>query len=280
METVAEHLIESEIAGLPPRRARLPFSTSALLFVAVLLFGLFLYGGLRSLWEAAKLAWVGVAGHTVTAHVTQIDTVPSPTKGQPPVQVGLHYTYRLSPDDKTHVDYARLYQPQEDANSTGNGLMPRNRTEAGAPTPTPVHQFKENEPLLLRFAPWPGGPISHPWSPPPYGKMLFLALAGSLVIGVSALLLLRIVRWRRRRLHLLQSGIATVGTIIHKHASADDALRYFLRYGYAVDGTGREQEEQCNSDQWKLFEVGQPVTVLYDPAQPEESSLYALLGKT
>ena len=74
--------------------------------------------------------------------------------------------------------------------------------------------------------------------------------------------------------------MATVGTITHKRTEADDIVRYYLRYGYAPSaGEGREREEQVSVEQWKEFEVGQPVTVLYDPDLPEQAGLYALIGR-
>ena len=95
---------------------------------------------------------------------------------------------------------------------------------------------------------------------------------------VSLLLLRRLLRWMGERLHLLRLGTATVGTITHKRTEAEDMVRYFLRYGYSSGQTeGREHEEQVSMDQWKLFHVGQPVTVLYDPEEPERVGLYALI---
>ena len=283
METIAEHHIEPEVASPPPRAARLPWGTSALLGVAVLLFGLFLCGGARALLEAAKLAWLGVAGRTATATVIAIQTAPSAFAGRPGRQVALRYRVRSPyPPHVTLTGGARLYDA-EAADGPGSPSPddgPQRRfPRASTAVPRPP-LFKVGDALPLRFAPWFGGPISHPWSPPPTGKMLFLSLSGGLVVCVSLLLLRRIARWRRHRLHLLREGVATVGTIVHKHANTDDSLRYFVRYGYSAGGEACEHEEQVSADQWKALEVGQPVTVLYDPAEPTEAGLYQLMGRT
>ncbi len=132
--------------------------------------------------------------------------------------------------------------------------------------------------MPIRYAPWFGGVASQPWQPDPRGRVLTLILSGSLVMLVSLLLLRRLLRWMGERLHLLRLGTATVGTITHKRTEAEDMVRYFLRYGYASgEAEGQEHEEQVSMDQWKLFQVGQPVTVLYDPDQPERVGLYALI---
>ena len=88
-----------------------------------------------------------------------------------------------------------------------------------------------------------------------------------------------LARWRRLRVRLLQHGTAATGTIIHKQVEVGDVPRYFLRYGYATVSAAEklEHEEQVSPEQWKRFEIGQPVTVLYDPDQPVRAGLYALM---
>ena len=55
-------------------------------------------------------------------------------------------------------------------------------------------------------------------------------------------------------------------------------VRYFLRYGYR-GGPEAGREEQVSADQWREFQVGQPVTVLYHSDAPEEAGLYALISQ-
>jgi len=142
--------------------------------------------------------------------------------------------------------------------------------------------FRLGQSLPIRYAPWFGGVASHPWQSGFGGRILTLLFIGGLVMLVSLLLLRRLLRWTRERLHLVRQGTATVGTIIHKRTEAEDMVRYFLSYGYAhgqaeEGAEGHEHEEQVSMDQWKRFQVGQPVTVLYDPDQPERVGLYALI---
>ena len=103
-------------------------------------------------------------------------------------------------------------------------------------------------------------------------------LSGGLVLAVSLLLLRRLLRWTGSRLHLLRCGAATIGTITHKRSESEDMVRYFLRYGYGGGPEGG-REEQVSADQWREFQVGQPVTVLYDPDNPAQAGLYALISR-
>jgi len=139
--------------------------------------------------------------------------------------------------------------------------------------------IKIGDALPVRCAAWLGRPLSSPWTPEASGRIAFLMLSGGLIIGISVFLLRRLLGWRRHRLHLLRAGIATVGTIIDKEARAEDTPRYFVRYGYAAGSVPIEREEQLSMEQWKEFEIGQPVTVLYDPEKTEDAGLYALLGR-
>lgn len=248
----------------PPRRAGLPFRLTFLLAVAGLLLGLFVVGSGRALWEAGKLFWIGGAGRTVRAPIVSIQTEPDPEKGKPPHQVAIRYEAALP----SSGGFVRRF---------GWVGLEREKTVSGAP---PRYQIGQT--LPVRYAPWFGGVASHPWQPSPAGWITSLTLSGSLVLLVSLLLGRRLARWVGERRRLLRDGQATVGTITHKRTEAEDMVRYFLRYGYAAKtgalSEGREREEQVSMEQWKRFEVGQPVTVLYDPNQPEQAALYALIG--
>lgn len=279
METVIEHVIEPKVAGPPPRRIRLPLSTNLLLLAAVLLFALFIYGGSRAFLEAWKIAWLAMTGRTVAARVQNVLTEPSPLKNQPARQAGLRYTYTLpfGPDRTPQTGIARLEAPEAGDPQRQPENLPGARQDSAAPPAVPT--FHVGDTLPLRCAVWLGQPLVYPWQSPPTGKVIFLMLCGGLVIGISALLLRRILHWRQHRLRLLQQGIATTGTIVHKDARAEDAPRYFIRYGYAAGTELHEREEQVSIEQWKSLEVGQPVTVLYDPERREDASLYVLVGK-
>ena len=266
-----EHRVEPEVAMPAPRRTGLPLRVSLLLAVAMLLLGIFVAGSGRALWEAVKLTWVAEAGRTVSGHVVFIKTEPATEKGQPPHQIAVRYATDLP------TGHGLLHR--EGWISLGAEPVPGGGPLQAKSNRTPLEPtFQLGQSLPVRYASWFGTPLSYPWQPNPSGRVLTLLMAGSLVMLVSCLLLRRLLRWTRERLHLLRQGTATVGTITHKRSEAEDMVRYFLRYGYDSGGqTGREHEEQVSSDQWKLFHVGQPVTVLYDPEQPERVGLYALI---
>ncbi len=273
MEALIEHTLEPEVAGPAPRRTRLPLQLTALLVVAVLLLGVFVVGSGRALWEAARLSWLAAAGRTVTGHIVRVETEPSDIKGQPPHPVAVRYASDLAgPWGTVH---------REGWIGLGTPAVPNNGPAPGRPIaapPAPVVGLRVGQPLPIRYVAWFGTVTSQPWLPDPRGRVVTLILSGSLVMLVSLLLLRRLLRWTEDRLHLLRLGTATVGTITHKRTEAEDMVRYFLRYGYSSGkAEGREHEEQVSMDQWKLFHVGQPVTVLYDPEEPERVGLYALI---
>lgn len=281
MEALIEHALEPEVAGPAPRRTHLPLRLTLLLAVATLLLGAFAAGSGRALWEAARLSWLAAAGHTAAGRIVRVVTEPSEVKGQPPHPVAVWYAGDLpGPSGTLHREgWIGLGTPA----APTNGASGVNGAGRPAPRPAaPLRVLRAGQPVPIRYAPWFGGVASQPWVPDPRGRVLTLILSGSLVLLVSLLLLRRLLRWLGERLHLLRLGTATVGTITHKRTEAEDMVRYYLRYGYAFGqgeerGKAREHEEQVSMDQWKLFHVGQPVTVLYDPDEPERVGLYALI---
>ena len=279
MEAVLEHTVEPKVAPPPPRRIALPPKLAFLLTVAGLLLGLFVLGSGRALWEAGKLLWIGAAGRTAQGHVVEVQREPSALKGKPPIPVAVRYVADIPGADGTSqrrsgwVGLGRL---------RGSSLELPLAAQGSRPAPAPPRLppgYALGRSFPVRYAPWFGGVASYPWRPSPTGRITSLLLSGGLVGLVSLLLARRLTHWTRERLRLLRGGVATVGTITHKRTEADDVVRYYLRYGYAPSvGEGREREEQVSVEQWKVFEVGQPVTVLYDPDAPEQAGLYVLIG--
>ena len=258
MEIVIEHKLEAEIAGAPPRRPRLALRLTLLLTVAYLLLALFVAGCGRALWEAGKLGWIAGAGQTAKGHVIEIRIEATTQKAAWPSQIAVRYAVEIP---------GRAGRQTHRTGWIGLGRGETRRYHLG-------------QPLAYRYAPWFGGVAGFPWQPAPMGRLVSLLLSGGLVLPVSAFLLRRLTRWLHDHLSLLREGLATVGTIIDKRTEADDMLRYFLRYGYAtLPGIGWEREEQVSQEQWREFEIGQPVTVLYDPALPEHAGLYALMHR-
>ncbi|MBV9848142.1 MAG: DUF3592 domain-containing protein [Armatimonadetes bacterium] len=276
MEAVIAHEIEPEIAGPPPRAVRLPWRTQALLALAGALAALLFVFGARAILEAARLGWVAASGRAVAARVVAVRMEPGMVPGDPARPSGLQYEY-VDPFDGSLVRrFARISpEPPRDP-----GAPPRIGTKA-RPAPPPVVRIGDR--LPLRVARWRGRSVALFWRPSPLGKGFFLTLCGLVVMGVSVRLMQMLSHWRRLRTRLLSDGVAAVGTIIHKYAEVGDTPHYFLRYGYATvpagesPGEALEYEEQISREQWQRFEIGQPVTVLYDPAQPAQAGLYALM---
>ena len=267
MEAVTEHALEPELAGPAPRRLHLPLRARLLLIVAGLLLGLFAAGSARALWEGVKLSWLAASGHPLSGRIVEIRTEPSSAKGQTPRQTAIRYS-AVVPGPQGRLSESGWIVLAEPPAS----LSAENRPAPAAPA------FHLGEPFPLRFAVWGNAVLCQPWGPSPGSRIWTLFLAGGLVLAVSLLLLRRLLRWTGSRLHLLRRGTAAIGTITHKRSESEDMVRYFLRYGYPGGPEGG-REEQVSADQWREFEVGQPVTVLYDPAAPQRAGLYALISQ-
>lgn len=264
MEAVIEHQLESELAGPTPRRLHLPLRARLLLVMAGLLLGLFVVGGARALWEGVKLSWLAEAGRPLSGTIAEIRTEPFPTKGRQPRQTAIRYSVVL-PDKSAQTGWIVLSEP------------PQPLSAEHRPAPA-VPKFQLGQPFPLRLAFFGNAVLCQPWGPNPGSRIWTLFLSGGLVCAVSLLLLRRLLRWTVSRLSLLRFGTATVGTITHKRSESEDMVRYFLRYGYP-GGPEAGREEQVSADQWRQFQVGQPVTVLHDPAAPEKAGLYALIAR-
>ncbi len=271
MEAIAEHKLEPELLGQTPRRLRLPWRTSLLLLVAALLLGLFVLGSGRALWEGAKMLWLECAGQTISGKIAAIRTGPPAATGQLPPQTAICYAVDVP---GPHSSRQRRGWVTLGASAPVPGL----ESEAAKPQPAP--RFRLGQPFPLRCASFFGMTVCQPWGPSPGSRIAALLLAGGLVSLVSLRLLRRLERWAGSRLYLLRKGTATVGTITHKRSETEDMARYYLRYGYAAgSAVGQDREEQVSADHWREFQVGQPVTVLYDPNNPNQAGLYALIAR-
>ncbi len=273
MEAIVEHTLEPELLLPPPRCLRLPRSTSLLLSVAALLLGLFVVGSGRALWEGAKMLWLDGAGQTVSGRIVAVRIAHFQKgqllqKGQLPAQTAVCYEVDVpGPQGISHRrGWIALGAP-----------APAVGLESEAVKPKPAPRFFLGQPFPLRCASFFGVLVCQPWGPSPGSRIAALLLAGGLVLAVSLRLLRRLGRWAGSRRHLLRHGTATVGTITHKRSEMEDMARYYLRYGYAAGNAAQGREEQVSADHWREFQVGQPVTVLYDPDDPGHAELYALI---
>lgn len=280
MEKVLEHQIERELLAGPPRPVRATVSTGLLLATAGLLFVIFVYGGGKALLESAKVAWLSATGHKANATITTLIYSDGRRGGsglEPASHIaGVVYAFR-DEIGALRIGSAATMVPQtppapsEYANSLGDRPSP---PVADPPRP-PV---APGQLLPVRYTKWGEQMMSGPAGSPPTGSVLFLAFAGFLVLGVSALLFIRMLRGTWQQVRLLRHGHATVGTIVHKTAQNEDSLRYCLRYGYA-DNAGKlhECEDICTMEQYRRFDIGQPVTVLYSSQDPTRAALYDLI---
>lgn len=265
MEAVIEHTLEPELIGPAPRRLHLPLRARLLLLVAGLLLGLFAVGSARALWEGVKLSWLAEAGRPLSGKIVEIRTEPSAAKGQTPRQTAIRYLAAAPGPhgSRAQTGWIVLAEPPQ-------ALSAENRPVPAVPV------FRLGQPFPLRVAFFANTVLCQPWGPNPGSRIWTLFLSGGLVLAVSLLLLRRLLRWTGDRLHLLRFGTAAVGTITHKRSESEDMVRYFLRYGFA-GGPDAGREEQVSADQWREFQVGQPVTVLFDPDAPQKAGLYALI---
>jgi hypothetical protein len=109
--------------------------------------------------------------------------------------------------------------------------------------------------------------------------MGMLGVIGAVLVAVGGTFLLRLARWHRRRMRLLQHGMAVRGNIVERYIDNVEG-KFYLKYSYLprTETVPREREEQCTQAQWKRFHEGDAITVLYDPAHAETVGLYGLLA--
>jgi hypothetical protein len=280
MEKVLEHEIERELAAGPPRPIRATPSTTLLLATAAALFVVFVYGGSKALIESAKVAWLATRGQKATATITTLiysDGRRGAPSAEPANQVvGMAYTFR---DEHGALRFGLAAQlPSPPASPPGEYLHDDPIPKISKPAANAAPLLVPGQTLPIRYANWGGKIISGPADSPPARSVLFLAFAGLLVLGVSALLFTRMLRGIWLHVKLLRHGLATVGTIVLKSSQTEDSLRYSLRYGYAdTAGKLHEREDVCTVEQFRLFDIGQPVTVLYSSQDPTRAALYALI---
>ena len=274
MEAITEHVLEPELLLPVPRRLSLPGRTWLLLSVAALLLGLCVLGSGCALWEGLKLSWLDLAGQTVSGRITAVQAEPSPPQSASthvslPRQTAIRYEASIPSPHGVQARRGWIVLGTPDAPGIEN--------ERAKPSPV---RFHIGQPFPLRCAFFFGLTVCQPWGPNPGSRIASLLLSGSLVMAVSLRLLRRLSRWAGSRRFLLQRGTATVGTITYTRSETEDMMRYFLRYGYAGGAAfGEDREEQVSADHWHRFEVGQPVTILYDPHNPSHAGLYVLMKR-
>jgi hypothetical protein len=237
------------------------------------LFSAIILGGALATYEAGQIAWLAIAGKRVTAHITHVDQVPPASQAARRYGITYAFDQHFGDARTPRTGYGWVDLPS--ATDSNNVPETPGRTTAHATAPI----YHEGDLLVFRYATLGGRVVMHPWSTPPYGKMVLLAAIGITLMTVGAVFLRRLDRWHRRRMRLLRHGIAVTGSVVSKRVDGLEG-KYYLTYSYLVrnDAAVREREEQCTPGQWKLFNEQDPVTVLYDPDKVECVGLYKLLA--
>jgi hypothetical protein len=104
----------------------------------------------------------------------------------------------------------------------------------------------------------------------------FAAAGVTLITGaVFVLLTWFFVSRAVHRRKLAKLGTATLGKITGKHVLGRKTHRYRLTYTYTVSAGGhREASMDVSREQFNSISSNQTITVLYEPAHPEQSVIY------
>jgi len=266
------YLLEPEATPPPPRSVNISLRSRLLLFCGAILFTAVIFGGAMAVVEAIEMGWLSTAGTPLTARITNVETPASPASTSSGGHYAITYTYdqvvpgRALP--QTGVIRFDVPAPPGASNAPGR-----------SPAAQPVPKYRAGDILHFRYAMIAGRPIAQPWSSPPYRNISLLIAMGATLMLVGGVFLVRLSGWHRRRISLLRDGMAITGNIVKKRFDNLEGKCY-VAYSYRAhsDPVIREREEQCTPNQWKRFEEGDAVTVLYDPKQPATVGLYRLLA--
>lgn len=266
-------------ASPPPRPVNIGFRATALLACGAVLFSAIIFGGIVALLQAAKIGWLGVAGHNVRAHVVWTDPNASTT-----VAKTGHYRMTYAFDDPAEILASNGSSRSNDGSAptvTVTVAVPNAQPGPSSERHTPaasLRLYKVGDPLIFRYVRLGGQALLMPWSQPPNEYVLVLLVMAGTLIGVGVIFLSRLAGWHKKRMRLLRDGMAVTGVIVQKRVDSLEA-KFYVKYSYRPnsDPVLREREDQCTSIQWRSLNEGDPVTVLYDPKRTESVGLYRLL---
>ncbi|HEY3331104.1 MAG TPA: DUF3592 domain-containing protein [Capsulimonadaceae bacterium] len=265
-----DHIIESELTPLPPRRVRFSGRAFVVCLATLFLFLAFATCGLATLGEAWRMQDLVKRGHVATATVTQIDY----STGQAPTTDAAKWNTANSGSVSSII-----YKFASSDGATHIGRIPITpaRSDAGMGPPTPFTMLPGTT-LQVWYEVTGDRVISRPWSGDPGKRIGFLVVAGLAAICFGAYLAWRAFRWVSQSYNLVRTGFVAEATIITKDSRTEDAARFYVSVGYTShDGVMRQKTIQCTSSQYQKFESGQTLTVIYPSMKPEEATLYALL---
>jgi Protein of unknown function (DUF3592) len=133
------------------------------------------------------------------------------------------------------------------------------------------------DPVQVRVWPaWPGpsAAIEDPVLARSWSDVCFFGFA-VLVNGILILLVGGLLRKARIWRNLARCGIATVGRITDKRVERGKVNTLLVDYRYkSSDGTERDGTQALNKNDYDALQVGQAVTVLFDPLNPKSSIIY------
>jgi hypothetical protein len=109
----------------------------------------------------------------------------------------------------------------------------------------------------------------------PWAKIGFIFLFAAFWNGILSVFVYQfyVTPWRTRR--LFRSGTAAPGTVISKRAGGSKNRTFHVGYQFRTpDGKTRKGESiAAPKDAWDKISTGDPITVLYDPNDPDRRSV-------
>jgi hypothetical protein len=110
--------------------------------------------------------------------------------------------------------------------------------------------------------------LSRSWNT--YCFLLFAAMWNGMLVWMVWMVLRDAQSWRRLASH----GTAVLGRITDKQMVHSRGWKYILTYRFPGDGAEQEATMWVRRRDFEAIQVGQPVTVVFDPADPKNSLIY------
>jgi hypothetical protein len=275
-EPIQEYAIEPELSSLTPRRLRATAWPIAVIAGSVAAYVLLVACAAIIAVQSIRIVCLAEYGRTTMANVTGCEYAGGGSGSCTPAPAQPIVRFDYQSDEYALVrgsapvsllasnDSARSQSPFPDSQPMES--MPGSRQpEVSVPTK-----------LIVRFGTWGGKMISCP-AQSVSAESSGLSVAVALFIaGIATYLVVLFLRWMKRTIKMLQFGEAVIGTVTSKEIKESDLPRYYVTYGFLdADGAPHQSVERCTPDQWRRLEIGQPITVIYPPAQPSRCELYA-----
>jgi len=277
-EPIQEYVVEPELSSDTPRRLRLGAWTVILTVCCLAGYVLVMVcAGLISA-RSGQLLWLAEDGDLVQATVTGCEYASG--------GVGVCNGETGQRVERIEYRYGESGRFQGSAPVLALGVIPVREPEpqfpyAASVDTTPADRFQPQvipDTVIVRYAMWNGKMISYPERSVSADSAALSAATCILIAGVATYILVMFLRWAGKTARILRFGLAVIGTVTSKEIHESDLPKYFVTYGFLdCEGAPHHCIERCTPDQWRRLEIGQPVTVLYPPAQPSRCELYSHL---